>query len=596
MTNDRGSRALRHVRTLYTLGAVGGLSDGQLLERFATRDGEAAELAFASLVERHGPMVLRVCRLVLRDEHDAQDAFQATFLVLARRFSSIHKQNSLASWLHGVAYRTASCVRSAEARRRRHERRAARAVSAQTPTQGDRDEVGVVLQEELIRLPDHYRTPIVVCDLEGQTHEQAARHLGWPVGTVKSRLARGRERLRGRLARRGLVVSASLAGALLPVEGASAAVSAALAEATIQAAMCYAVGRAAKVGMVSASVVASAEEVTRAILMSRLKLIAASLLVITATAAGSSAFLNASQGRDDGAAKEAASAPNRSENDLLQELRAAVGAVAANPSEDLVKGEFLGGIETLLVLAKAQASMRDRDAARETLRRAVQVADDAPEYVTRNRDRRPSLLAKVAWVQAKVGETQAARETLGKAMEATKLQRYKSNVLKTIVAVQTELRDFDAAKATLQSLRDATRNEDEPPGGRRAAWIDLITATAWTGDYEGASALTVDASRSLKDVGFREEGLLEIAFVACNRRDLEDSLRVATGLADLQTKQFLLRRIALFQAREGDVEGARVWINRLESSRLRASAMDGLAFGLAARVSGGWESQWALEP
>jgi hypothetical protein len=110
---DRGGAALRHVRTLLSSGTVAALTDGQLLERFATRDGEAAEMAFAALVERHGPMVLRVCRRILADTHDAHDAFQATFLVLVRRAGSIRSRDSMASWLHGVAYRTASCVRPA---------------------------------------------------------------------------------------------------------------------------------------------------------------------------------------------------------------------------------------------------------------------------------------------------------------------------------------------------------------------------------------------------------------------------------------------------------------------------------------------------
>jgi hypothetical protein len=103
VTRDRGGTALRHVRTLFSVGTIAALTDGQLLERFATRDGEAAELAFAALVERHGPMVLRVCRRVLADPHDAHDAFQATFLVLVRRSDSIRSRDSVASWLHGVA-------------------------------------------------------------------------------------------------------------------------------------------------------------------------------------------------------------------------------------------------------------------------------------------------------------------------------------------------------------------------------------------------------------------------------------------------------------------------------------------------------------
>src|SRR5262249_21871739 len=156
--------------------------DGQLLERFATRGGEAAELAFAALVERHGPMVLRACRAVLRDEHEAHDAFQATFLVLVRRAGSLWVRDSLGPWLHQVACRVAWCARSASARRRRHERQAAER-SGPAASEASRDELGPVLHEEIDRLPEPYRAAIVLCCLEGLTLEQAARRLGWPIGT-----------------------------------------------------------------------------------------------------------------------------------------------------------------------------------------------------------------------------------------------------------------------------------------------------------------------------------------------------------------------------------------------------------------------------
>src|SRR5690242_783962 len=118
MANGSNGTVVRLVHTVFTAGTVAGQSDGQLLARFATRGGDAAELAFSALVERHGPMVLRVCRAILRDEHDAQDAFQATFLVLARKAGSLWASDSLGPWLYRVAFRTASCARSAEIVRR----------------------------------------------------------------------------------------------------------------------------------------------------------------------------------------------------------------------------------------------------------------------------------------------------------------------------------------------------------------------------------------------------------------------------------------------------------------------------------------------
>lgn len=196
-------RLLRgQIRTLYDAGTATGLTDGQLLERFATRHGEGAELAFATLVERHGAMVLRACRGILRDDHEAMDAFQATFLVLVRKGGSLWVRDSLGPWLHRVACRAAGRARSSALRRRAAERRAAEAVESRNG--GDIEELLSAVHEEIDRLPERYRSTVVLCDLEGRTCEEAARHLGCPVGTVGSRLSRGRRRLRDRLSRRGL--------------------------------------------------------------------------------------------------------------------------------------------------------------------------------------------------------------------------------------------------------------------------------------------------------------------------------------------------------------------------------------------------------
>jgi RNA polymerase sigma factor (sigma-70 family) len=199
----------RSMQLLIANGTAVGLADGQLLDLFVER-GESSELAFAAIVERHGPMVLRVCRAVLRGVHDSEDAFQATFLILARRASTIRGRDSLASWLHGVARNTASTARSSAARRHAHELRAGEAAMADAPLEVP-DELVEVVHEEIGRLPARYRDAVVLCCLQGLTQPQAARQLGWPLGTVQSRLARGRERLRDRLARRGLSPSPALA-------------------------------------------------------------------------------------------------------------------------------------------------------------------------------------------------------------------------------------------------------------------------------------------------------------------------------------------------------------------------------------------------
>ncbi len=197
----------REIRTLFHLGAVGRLSDSQLLEAFLSRRDEEAEDAFAAVVERHGPMVLRVCRRILTDLNDADDAFQVTFLVLARKARAIARRERLANWLYGVAVRTAKEVRKSAARRRVREGPMDDMSRVEVSTeQADIDELRLVIDDELSRLPESFRSPIVLCDLEGKTQREAAAHLGVPVGTVSSRLSRGRDLLRRRLTRRGLAL------------------------------------------------------------------------------------------------------------------------------------------------------------------------------------------------------------------------------------------------------------------------------------------------------------------------------------------------------------------------------------------------------
>ncbi|HEV3163608.1 MAG TPA: sigma-70 family RNA polymerase sigma factor, partial [Isosphaeraceae bacterium] len=274
--------ALRSIHTLFNVGAIGSLADGQLLDRFAAQRGEAAELAFAALAERHGAMVLRVCRAVLRDSHDAEDAFQATFLVLARKAGSLRVGDSLGPWLHAVAYRTASCSRSASARRRKHEQRAAEMRSRRVSGQVW-DDLAEVLHQEIGRLPTSNRAAVVLCDLEGLTQEAAAQQLGWPVGTLQSRLARGRARLRSRLIRLGLAPSVGLSS-LLAAGSARAAVPAGLVGSTARAAMITVAGTA--VGTVPAAVLSLTEGVLINMFLRKMKAIAAVAISVGALSVG----------------------------------------------------------------------------------------------------------------------------------------------------------------------------------------------------------------------------------------------------------------------------------------------------------------------
>jgi RNA polymerase sigma factor (sigma-70 family) len=272
---------LRPAETLFLLGAAGGLSDLQLLERFASRRDEAAESAFGALVDRHGPMVMNVCRGVLRDEHEACDAFQATFLVLAQRAGSLWVRDSLGPWLHRVARRTASSARSAACRRRRREAIAAgRAARSYEDAPDDHREV---VHEEVDRLPEPQRAPVVLCLLEGLTPEQAAQRLGWPAGTVRSRLARAKVRLKSRLERRGLHPTAMLA-----TVRAGGPAPTALIHATTAAATRVAAGQATGLAA-SAGVAALVSGELRMTALRRIGMIAAGVLAIgvAATAAWS---------------------------------------------------------------------------------------------------------------------------------------------------------------------------------------------------------------------------------------------------------------------------------------------------------------------
>ncbi len=202
MANPMSSLPPRQLQTLFDIGVHAALTDGQLLERFTAHSGEASELAFTALVERHGPMVLRTCREVLGEHHEAMDAFQATFFVLANKGRTLWVRDSLAPWLHRVACRKALRA-NAEIRKRRAAEQASADQELIPPPNEDRDDLVAALHEEVNRLPECFRVPIVLCDLQNLTYEEVAHTLECPVGTIKSRLARGRKRLRDRLFRRG---------------------------------------------------------------------------------------------------------------------------------------------------------------------------------------------------------------------------------------------------------------------------------------------------------------------------------------------------------------------------------------------------------
>jgi RNA polymerase sigma factor (sigma-70 family) len=293
------------------LGVIANLSDAQLLDHFLAREGEVGEAAFEALVARHGAMVFGVCRSVLRDPHEAQDAFQATFLVLAARAGSIRQRETIGGWLLGVARRVSLRSRGDLARQRAREARAA-AIQADRPA--DRAESWQELHEEIGRLPGRFREPVVLCYLEGLSADAAAVRLGCPRGTVLSRLSRARERLRGRLMRRGLAPGFGLLEAgRLP-----ASLPQGLVSTTVRASLSFADHATVAAGLATGPAVALARGVIRTMTISRLKVIFAAVMIGALVPGGLWAFggiLGRQRAEKPDAAAAAARAPGGKEAD-----------------------------------------------------------------------------------------------------------------------------------------------------------------------------------------------------------------------------------------------------------------------------------------
>jgi RNA polymerase sigma factor (sigma-70 family) len=287
MANSPMSDVIQHLRTAVLLRDGAGLTDGQLLEDYLRRHDRSA---LAALIRRHGPMVWGVCRRVLRNDHDAEDAFQATFLVLVRKASSVRQREMLANWLYGVAHRTALNARATTAKRKARERQVTQ-MPEPAATEADLwHDLQPLLDQVLSRLPDKYRVAIALCDLEGKTRKEAARQLSVPEGTLAARLARGRVMLAKRLARHGLGVSGGALGMLLAQNITSAAVPTSVVSNAIQAASVCAAGQAAATSVISTKVAALTEGVLKSMLLSKLKAAVVLILAFAALGIGASAL------------------------------------------------------------------------------------------------------------------------------------------------------------------------------------------------------------------------------------------------------------------------------------------------------------------
>jgi len=342
----------------------GSLSDSQLLERFVAQHDEAA---FELLVWRHGPMVLNVCRRLLAGTQDAEDAFQATFLIFVRKAHAIFQPEGVAGWLYWVAYRVALRARGGAAKRARHEKPGVDLDTMAGSTEPGWSDLRPVLDEEISRLPERHRLPVVLCYLEGRTYQEAAEHLGCAEGTVASRLARARERLRGRLVRRGLTLGAGALGVALSGDVASAAMTPALVESTKRA------------GLASSKAVALAEGVLHTMWFKKVRIAVAVLLL--AGAAGLGAGGLAYQGQ---AAEQRLGPPAIPFTDPAQ---AAKGPVAKE--DETLKN-------TLVALVKAS---NDAAVNQDVGTYGKFLADDYVGFSGQNRYTKEDCLRGVVWAQ-----------------------------------------------------------------------------------------------------------------------------------------------------------------------------------------------------
>ncbi|HEY7315185.1 MAG TPA: sigma-70 family RNA polymerase sigma factor [Gemmataceae bacterium] len=314
MANSKANKVIQQVRKAMLLRDGAGMTDGQLLDCFLTQRDDAA---FAALVKRHAPMVWGVCRRVLHHHHDAEDAFQATFLVLVRKAATVEPKEMVGNWLYGVAYQTALKARSVSTRRREREKQMVEMAEPAVEEREVWNDLQPLLDQELSCLPDKYRVPIVLCDLEGKTRKEAARQLGWPEGTVAGRLAAGRKMLARRLARRGGALSGGVLAAVLSHNAAWAGVPPAVVSSTIQAATMLAAGQAAAAGLISVKVAALTAGVVKTMLLNPLKTATAVLLAVGILGAGGVVYRPQTTGRADAQGEQYALAMAGEENKPL---------------------------------------------------------------------------------------------------------------------------------------------------------------------------------------------------------------------------------------------------------------------------------------
>jgi RNA polymerase sigma factor (sigma-70 family) len=606
------SRFLRQLTRGMAAEMSGEQSDRQLVERLLVAQDNAV---FETLVRRHGPMVYRVCWRVLQHAEDTEDAFQATFLLLARKLRTVRKRNSLASWLHGVAHRVALDARAQAFRRRRREQRAVNG-HAGPPDEIPWSEFRTALDAELEGLAERWRLPLILCYLEGRSQEEAAKQLGWSKRTLLRRLDEARTALGRRLTRRGVVWPAAASAVLISDCVALAALPLGLVGTTVEAAGCIAAGHALD-GIVSTNVTDLLTKGMQAMVTSNTKSAVAALLVAGVLISGAlGIFTIGFSGKEGQAAAAAAQDPQaapkpepqkkappdaKTRPDVETALAQAVKAAAQMPDKDaLPEPGTLGPVtphtrmkvRVLGDIANAQLRLGNKAAADKTLEQAAQVTGEADIDIGRH-----FALIDLATAQWRAGRKDASKETFQKALDAVKngdADQIKRAAIAVVLA-QQECGDNEGALSTWkeQKLDDV----DYAAFAGQCIKCRIATDLARAGDIKGARS-NLDKVPVGAAVIFRQKAVTELvrALVKSgDRKAAEDLLKQALAEATPDDPAFpragALTELAIAQAFLGDKAGAarsledsREFLRKRETPTDRDKAMNAEAYARLAEV------------
>jgi RNA polymerase sigma factor (sigma-70 family) len=588
VTRAPSADILQHLRR--TMGEpVDGLADAELLRRY-TRDHD--EPAFTELMRRHASLVWSVCRRQLRDEQDAEDAFQAAFLVLSHKAGSIRNAHAVAAWLYGVAYRVARRARQTAARRTAHERQAPVGVAAPAVSEAALRELQALLDEEVSRLPDRYRAPFVLCCLEGRSKGQAARELAWKEGTVSSRLDQARRRLRLRLARRGVTLSAALTAVGIAEGAATSAAPPPLLAAT---AALVAGGTA---GQVSPAVRTLAQGVLRSMFLTKFRVVMGILLVTALATAGVGAGVLRSLGQAPTAPQEREAAqPRRAERDAGEATRSRAAQLlrealeAFNVSDDSLRYRAVAEVAVL------QARLGDRAAARRTFGRSRELLEALPverkdlewRMLARANARageveevealiklipdtpvapdvtaesvRDMVLRESAEGLARVGNGKGALRLVGQIKNRDSQDWARVRALTTLTLAQAKAGKVDEAQRTLATI--------PTPEGKFAALAGTVYDNLSYGDYPEIPGLALILQKAGNKAGAEEA--------------VQRALELVGRIDSPSRRDHARTALAATQARLGDFRGALATAGQVVSERWKGHALSAVLRAQAAR-------------